>query len=723
MGKPKLNLAFLWHQHQPYYKNPEGYFQMPWVRFHGIKDYLDMVLLLKEFPDIKHNINLVPSLLLQINDYVEKGVKDNVWILTEKLAPDLNLKEKRTILSHFFMANYENMIKPHKRYNELFLKIEQELGHLQPDEQLRFLSEQEFRDLQVWYNLTWVGMISRERADVKKLFTKGHHFSEEDKKLLLEEQLKIMSDIIPAHGELWQSGQVELATSPFYHPILPLLIDTNIGKVSDPNINLPSHFSHPEDAEAQLERGLAYFERLFGSRPAGMWPSEGSVSEEAAEILMRANIKWIATDEGILEKSLGPGYDRTAIYRPFQLGKGSRKINIFFRDHYLSDAIGFVYSSWDEDRAVNDFMSRLTAIRKKIIETKGEEALQNHIVSVILDGENCWEYYKDDGRTFMRKLYARLSEDTQVKTVTYSEFLNHTSNIPKLPKLHPGSWINSNFNIWIGSDEDNRAWDLLKKVRDFLVEKETEESYLPEAVKEAWEKIFIAEGSDWCWWYGDEHSSSQDLEFDLLFRQHLIKVYEIFGEEAPIEFYQSIKHKHYQRFASKSPTHFITPLIDGRSSHFFEWRGAAVYDGSMLPQSAMHQVSRNIDKFYVGFDVKKLYIRIDFLTKPDPLYEYVVSIKTPKPMTLVLSPLKGVIEKVVHQNGSYSKSVLDPSLKLDLILEAAIAFKDLDLHAGDGVGFQLQIKQRNQIVEAFPSMNIIEIVVPDENYDIREWSV
>jgi alpha-amylase/alpha-mannosidase (GH57 family) len=723
MSETKLNLAFLWHQHQPYYKNSEGYFQMPWVRFHGVKDYLDMILLLKEFPNVKQNINLVPSLLFQINDYVEKGVKDNVWILTEKLAPDLNLIEKRTILNHFFMANYENMIKPYKRYRELFLKIYEELTNLPLDEQLRLLSEQEFRDLQVWYNLTWVGMISRERPAIQKLFDKAAHFSEEDKKTLLNEHLKIMSEIIPTHRELWQSGQIELTTSPFYHPILPLLIDTSIGKASDPNINLPSHFSHAEDAEVQVERGLAYFEKLFAGKPSGMWPSEGSVSEEAAELLMKQNIKWIGTDEGVLEKSLGKAFDQTSIYRPFRFRKGSRQINIFFRDHYLSDAIGFVYSNWDEDKAVDDFIARLISIRKKIVEKSGEAALQNHIVSVILDGENCWEYYRNDGRTFLRKLYARLSKDPQVQTVAYSEFLDRASNIPKLPKLHPGSWINSNFNIWIGSDEDNRAWDLLKNARDFLVEKENEESYLPETISEAWEKILIAEGSDWCWWYGDEHSSSQDLEFDLLFRQHLIRVYEIFGEEAPIELYQSIKHKHYQRFASKSPTHLITPQIDGRSSHFFEWSGAAVYDGSVLPQSAMHQVSRNIDKFYVGFDTKKLYLRIDFLSKPDPLYEYVVSIKTPKQMTVVLSPLKGIIEKVVHQNGSYSKTVLDPTLKLDLILEAAIAFKDLDLKPRESLGFQLQIKQRNQIIEAFPTMNIIEIEVPDENYDLREWSV
>ena len=720
MSDAKLNLSFLWHQHQPFYKNPKGYFQMPWVRLHGVKDYLDMVLLLKEFPRIKQNVNLVPSLLLQIKEYIEKGIRDNIWLLTEKLSPDLNFKEKKTILDYFFMANFKNMIEPYDRYRELYYK---KRNHTDPDEQIKYFTEQDFRDLQVWYNLSWVGMVSRERPVIKKLFEKGSHFSEEDKKVLLDEHLKILAEINTVHKELWDSGQIELSTTPFYHPIMPLLIDSNIGKVSDPNINLPQNqFAHPEDAEAQLEKGLTFFENIFGRKPAGIWPSEGSVSDEAAELFMKKNIRWIATDEEILKKSLGNEFDRINIYQPFQFKKGSRKINLFFRDHYLSDAIGFVYSNWEESKAVDDFVSHLLAIRRTIVEKQGEIALKNHVVSVILDGENCWEYYRNDGRTFLRKLYARLSEDPLIQTVTYSEFLDKAKNISQLSQIYPGSWINSNFNIWIGSEEDNRAWDLLKMTRDFFIEKQNEGSYTPEVIAQAQEQIYVAEGSDWCWWYGDEHASSQDLEFDLLYRQNLIKVYEIFGEEPPAELYQSIKHKHYQRFTSKNPSHFISPIIDGKSTHFFEWSGAAVYDGSILPQSAMHQVSRIIDKFYIGFDLSNLYFRIDFLSKPEPLYNYVFTFKTPKVITVVLSPLKGVIEKVSMNNGTGQKEVLEPLLKLDSVLEAAIPFKELGLKAGEKTTFQLQIKERNQIVETFPSMNIIEIVVPNENFDMREWS-
>jgi alpha-amylase/alpha-mannosidase (GH57 family) len=720
----KLNVAFLWHHHQPYYKNPKGYLQMPWVRFHGIKDYVDMLLVLKEFPDIKQTINLVPSLLLQIEDYIERGVKDNVWLLTEKPASELNPQEKQAILENFFMANYENMIRPYPGYLKLHNKCNKELSHLSVAEKINFMDETDFTDLQVWYNLAWMGILSREHSQVKDLFAKGGNFIEEDKQIVLNEHLKVLSDIFPMHQEMWDAGQIEISTSPFYHPILPLLVKSSIGKESSPHINLPQQeFKHPEDAEIQIKKGLEYFERVFGRRPAGIWPSEGSVSEEVAELLAGLSVKWIATDEEILAKSLGKDYHNTSLYQPFKFKRGSREITIFFRDHYLSDAIGFVYGSWEEDKAVDDFISRLLSIRKRVINRAGEQQLNNYVVSVILDGENCWEYYKNDGRSFLRKLYARLSEEPLIRTVLYDQFLNETEKIPELPRLHPGSWINGNFNIWIGSEEDNRAWDLLKKTRDYLVEKEKDGSYLPELMTEAWEQIYIAEGSDWCWWYGDEHSSSQDLEFDLLFRQHLMRVYEIFGEEVPIELYQTIKHKHFSRFEIIHPLNLIQPTIDGRSSHFFEWNGAAIYDGKKLHQAAMHQVSRLIDKLFLGFDLEKLYLRIDFINKPDPLYNYVLSIKIPHPMTIVISPLKGIIEKYETENENYKRMVLPPSLALDVVLEAAVSFEDLKLKAGNKTGFQIHIKNKNQTIERFPSMNIIEFEVPDKDYNLREWSV
>lgn len=724
MDKGKLNLAILWHQHQPFYKNARGIYQMPWVRFHGTKDYLDMLLVLREFPEIKQNINLVPSLLLQIEDYVRHNARDNVWFLSEKDPKELTPDEKNSILNNFFLANFRTMIRPYPRFHELFLKYRYDMRYLSDAERIKIFHDQDFRDLQVWYNLTWIGVLSRERPVFQKLFKKGRNFSEEDKKALFNESRKLLAEIIPLHRKMYESGQIELSTTPFYHPILPLLIDQSVAKESDPHTPLPeTHFAHPEDAEVHVQKALEYFEKQFGRMPSGVWPAEGSVSDAAAQLISKYHIQWIATDEAILAKSRKQDFHHLQIYQPHRLQKDTHELVIFFRDHYLSDAIGFVYSSWDEDRAVEDFITRLHNIRNRIVAEKGETQLSNFVVSVILDGENCWEYYKNDGKPFLRKLYQRLSEDPLIRSTTFSEALSQIREMPSLSHVHPGSWINANFNIWIGNEEDNRAWDLLKKTRDFLVHKEKEGLASEENIAKAWEQIYIAEGSDWCWWYGDEHTSSQDMEFDQLYREHLMEVYLLLGEEVPSELFQTIKHSHFDRFRSIKPLNFIYPIIDGRSSHYYEWVGAAIYDGSKVPQTAMHQVSRILDKLYVGFDKLHLYLRVDFFGKPDPLFEYIVSIKTPRQMTVVISPLRGIVEKFEVSDGQFKKAILPPTFKLDKVLEIAIKFEDLNLNPGDKFGFQLHIKQNNQLVEIFPHINIIEVEVPDEYFELKEWSV
>ncbi len=724
MSKAKLNVGFLWHQHQPYYKNAKGYYNMPWVRFHGTKDYLDMLLVLQEFPNVKQNINLVPSLLWQIQDYVENNAKDNIRLLTEIPAGDLAPEDKEAILENFFLANVQTMIKPYRRYYELYLKYKHDARYVSVRDRIDSFDEQDFRDLQIWYNLTWIGQLSRKRTEIEKLFQKGQNFDEDDKTVLMEETRKILADIVPLHKKLWDEGQIEVSTSPFYHPILPLLIDSNIAKRSNAQTPLPSPaFKHPEDAEHQVQKGLEYFESLFGRKPVGVWPSEGSVSADAAQLVARYNINWIATDEAILSHSVKEKLKSNRIYQPHYFQGKNRSIHIFFRDHYLSDTIGFVYSNWNEDRAVEDFISRLHAVRKRIIDEDSENALQHHIVSVILDGENCWEYYQNDGRSFMRKLYQRIAEDELLHSCTFSEFLNTQPQIPKLYDVFPGSWINHNYNIWIGSEEDNRAWELLKQTRDFLVQREKEGVLDSESLTEAWEHIYIAEGSDWCWWYGDEHSSAHDMEFDQLFREHLMRVYEIAGEEIPTALYQTIKQTHFDRFASIHPLGFIHPSIDGKNTHFYEWVGAAVYDGSKTPQTAMHQVSRIIDKFYVGFNKENLFLRIDFFDKPEILYEFVLAAKTPRQITVVMSPLRGVIEKFETKNETTEKKLLEPSFKLGKIFEVALPFKELGLDEGEFLGFQLHIKQNGQQVEIFPHTNIIEVEVPDKFYELREWSV
>ncbi|OPX35875.1 hypothetical protein B1H10_00180, partial [candidate division KSB1 bacterium 4484_188] len=399
------------------------------------------------------------------------------------------------------------------------------------------------------------------------------------------------------------------------------------------------------------------------------------------------------------------------------------QINVFFRDHYLSDAIGFVYANWSAEPAVEDFMIRIHAIRRLLVEKYHEDALSDFVIPIILDGENCWEYYERDGKPFLRRLYAALSEDDLIETVTFSEVLQRNKKREGLSYLFPGSWINSNFNIWIGSEEDNTAWEILSNTRDFLVEQEKTGLYPQEVIKKAWEKIYIAEGSDWNWWYGDEHSSENDVEFDQLYRQHLMEIYQLLGKDVPTVLYQTIKKVHFDRFVVTQPKNFITPQIDGRSSNFYEWVGAAMYDLEKVTQTAMHQVTRILDRLYVGFDAEHLYLRMDFVKRPEPLTEFVVAIKRPRLITVVISPLRGVIEKFEMVEETQHKTTLKPTFKIDKILEVGIAFRDLEIKAGDVLGFQVALKLNGQPLEEFPGVNLVEITVPSEDFEMIEWSV
>ncbi|MGB2769121.1 MAG: glycoside hydrolase, partial [Candidatus Zixiibacteriota bacterium] len=603
--------------HQPYYKDPRtGQYKMPWVRLHGIKDYYDMAAVLDDFPQIRQTFNLVPSLIEQIEDYAHNRAYDEHLLLTEKPAKDLTDAEKEKILSGFFNCSFGTMIDPYPRFRELFRKRGEDLQDLR--RKVRDFDVQDFLDLQVWSNLAWIDPIFRDDPFIRGLFRKGRDFTEEDKGGLLRQEREILAQILPKYRELQDRGQIEITFSPYFHPIMPLLCDTAVARFALPQIQLPEErFCHPEDAEVQIRRGLELCERVFRKRPQGMWPSEGSVSEQIVPLAAKSGVKWIATDEEILFLSLAMGRAErarparrhpAALYKPYRITVEGDDLSILFRDHTLSDLIGFVYSKWDPEEAASDFVRRLHRIRESI----PPEELSNSVVSIILDGENCWEYYGNEGHDFLSALYTGLSEDKLIRTTTISDFLRNSGEPQRLTHLFPGSWINHNFRIWIGHPEDNLAWDFLKKARDALVEfeKKAEKTRRTEEVlKAAWKEIYVAEGSDWNWWYGDEHEGPGTDEFDRLYRTHLLYVYELIGREAPEELYHPIKTQAVSTHFLP-PTGYLKPTIDGKRSHYYEWQEAGHFD-TRKAGGTMHQVSSLVSDIYFGSDEKNAYFRVD----------------------------------------------------------------------------------------------------------------
>ena len=530
----KLKIAILWHQHQPYYKY-KNEFLLPWVRLHGVKDYYDLPALMNDYPNVKQTINLAPSLMMQIDDYVNNITSDKVQRLTRIPAKHLTDKDKIEILDSFFIINYDNLLKPNERYQELFNVCNDKQNALEQ------MQSRDWLDLQVWYSLAWLGQISKTFPFPKRLFKKQKDFTEEEKLLLLDFHNEILNKIAKEMRALKQLGQIDISCSPLHHPILPLLCDSNSALEAMPSATMPAPiYKYPEDAKTQIKDGINYYKKLFECKPKGMWPSEGAVSNQALELIAAEGIQWIATDEGILEATMGENYKHIYKYFPHEINTQQGTITMFCRDHNLSDKIGFIYSNWYGYDAACNFREELFAIRNKIINELGEDALDSAVVPIILDGENCWEFYYENGIHFLRELFSMFENTNELETTLFSECLNLPipDFIPQVNKIKAGSWINADFSIWIGHQDDIKAWNMLSKVRKLV--DENKYKLTAEELENVMNEIYIAEGSDWFWWYGPEHNAPNKPDFDVMFRWRIAEIYKMLGEKPPADLFVPI---------------------------------------------------------------------------------------------------------------------------------------------------------------------------------------
>ena len=702
--------------HQPNYRDPiRGYYSMPWVRLHATKAYYDMAYLAGRYPEMGLTFNLVPSLLEQLEDYGEGAAVDYELLLTTKDPASLTDDEKEALLSRFFQANLTTMIKPLPRYLELLRYRGMNGTHSDISNAVKNFAAQDYLDLQVLFNLSWFGFCLREEdPDIRKLVLKGRHYTVEDRDLILEKQQTATGTICRLYRDLWEHGSIEVTTSPFYHPILPLLCDTSAALEGIPGCLLPrQRYRFSEDTREQVKMGLDYIENKLGKRPEGMWPSEGSVSPEALDIISEAGVRWVATDEQILAKSVKNYHRERDLYHPWE----ANGLAVFFRSHELSDQIGFVYAKNPAAIAVDDFMAKLKSIAAS---ASGSAPL----VAVILDGENAWEYFPNSGKDFLNELYTRILAEKSVKPVKFMDYLEEHPPGSNITSIFPGSWIHANFDTWIGDQEEADGWDALKNARDTLVKKES--SLSEEASNEAWLEIFRAEGSDWFWWYGGDHSSPNDPEFDRLFRAHLERVYHLIGEEVPREIAEPIIKKESVR-PDVEPTGLVTPVIDGKITTFYEWVSAGWMPANG-PEGAMSGGETLITDIYYGFDLESMYFRFDLVKSEEPidfapwklsiflqndeLYRIDVALGK-SDSYLVFRKLK---EKWVRRNRR-------TDLAVGRIIELGVAFRDLGIKSGDKYFFTIILYKDGLELERFPRAGTIPFVVPDERFQSLMWQL
>ncbi len=670
---------------------------MPWARLHGIKDYYGMAWLAQQHPEVHLTFNLVPSLLDQLDAYARGEAEDEALRLTARPAADLAEGEVHAVLSDFFAANWDTMVRPHARYAELLLK--RRFGRRTAAQAARDFAEQDLRDLQVWATLAWFfPQLLADDPVLTGLVRKARGFSEDDKAAMLAKQREVLAAIVPMYRGLQERGTAELSVSPYYHPILPLLCRMERAREAMPDLPMPrGRMEFGDDARTQVARAVERYEAAFGRPPRGMWPSEGSVSPEVPPLLAEAGIRWMATDEGILCRSLGCALHRDpsgllreweTLYQPYRVAAGGGEVAVVFRDHYLSDLIGFHYYHRPAEEAAHDFVGRLSAIGRAA-------GRSDAFVAVILDGENAWEYYQDSGIPFLHALYRALASTPGVRTATVSEYLEAHPPTATLPRLFSGSWINSDFAVWIGHSEDRRGWEVLAQTRQFLVERAAQ-SPPPDALAQAWEELFVAEGSDWFWWYGDDRSSAQDAEFDRLFRGHLKNAYRLLGARPPEALDEPISQPRAPAYSR--PTAFVRRAVDGRRGGFFDWSGAGLYerghDGGAMEKAGADQIRA----VYFGFTESEAHFRVDFrdgaLAELPPAASLVVAFTAPREVELAAGPLSGGAPRV-RVGGEASR---DGRAAVRDLAEVACPFEELGFRPGETARFHVRLLDGDTLV-------------------------
>lgn len=605
MNRKKLSLAIYWHMHQPVYEL-EGTYLMPWVRLHAVKDYLDMVLLLEKFPKLKLNFNIVPALLDSIIDYGEKGANDIHSELTAMDTDNLSDEEKSFILNNFFNTKFETMVFRNETYRNLYQKrfSRENIG-------INDFNSQEYADLMAVFNLVWIDPVHFKRYPrLQELWDKKFCYTIYDRLEILDIQRQIIREIIPTMKKYIQSGRIELTTSPYYHAILPILIDAKLSaKTGLTSIGLPDKISMGDDARTQIRAALDRVEDIFGVRPKGMWPPELCIGPKTLTVFAHEGIKWTISDEGILSSSinfdfvrdfkgnLSDPYHLLKVYK-YQTKKSD--IDIIFRDRSIPNLINFEYAGINADIAVGDLYEKIKTIQNKLLVSPDD----THLLTIASDCENCWENYQNDGGDFLDKIYGMIEQDDTLETVLISDYIEKDKHKKNLKKIYSGSWIDKTFQYWIGEQEKNNAWAALKNTKDdFNAFRKTNKNH--PNILQAKREILIAQGSDWFWWYGEPNNSGQDFLFDYMFRERLKHVYTLLGLQYPDYLDKSIITKVEVPF--KSPKRAISPSMDGMSQSSDEWYNAGTI--SMLDGPVFRE-NKNVDKIDFGCNKDNIYFRL-----------------------------------------------------------------------------------------------------------------
>jgi alpha-amylase/alpha-mannosidase (GH57 family) len=712
MAEPTL-LALVWHMHQPSYRDAlSGRVVLPWTRLHATKDYGDMVSALRPHPRVHATFNLTPVLLDQL-EAIASGVSDDFLDLARKPAESLTPDEQRFLTRHFFSVNPVRMLEPHPRYRELKARSSTPQPPLAPDE---------IRDLQTWFHLAWVDPSYWDEEPIRSLLRKGRGFTEAEKGSLLDWGVACAARVIETYRDAARAGQIEIATSAYHHPILPLLISTAAPREVSPSIPLPTPaFRAPGDATEHLRRARESHARRFGAAPRGTWPPEGALNQTALQLVREAGFAWCASDEAVLARALGraePAGENwaAALCRPYRFESESGALAIVFRDRALSDRIGFTYSSWQPDRAAEDFVARVLEAGAKA----REQGVSSPLVTVILDGENCWESYAEDGGPFLDALYGRIAAERGIEAVTVEEALARVPPSEVLPHVPVGSWIAADLSVWVGHAEKNRAWSALRRIRERYHTARSGAGLPEDRMAQAFEEILVAEASDWFWWYGDDHQSAHKDEFDSLFRSHLIRAYNLLGLPTPATIRRTLRGAPAEGIDGEHIPH-IAPTVDGRDTHFYEWRNAELFDAAS-DQGADHRSVSSMRRVLFGVNEANLFLRVDGISGKDlENGSILLRFTLPRPVE-ARAPLargsRGALEWLAGAAGGGDAG----EYAVGNVIEIRVPLARLGASVGTVVYWRVVLEQSGEAVEVIPRLGEFATPTLPSDFTSQNWS-
>ena len=709
--KPEVHLAFLWRFHQPWFVDPcTGQSALPWARLHAASTYSDLASILARHPEVKTTISVCPCLLDQVYRFLD-GAGDTYIDATLKPAADLTPAQQAFILQHFFSAHWDHVVRPIPRYQELLQKRGLDTPKGGWSEATARFSADELLDLQVLVNLVGGGLSVDDDPELSPLLRRGRNFTEEHKGLVLRKQREIIEGLLPSWEALARQGSVSLCCSPYYYPILPLLVDSDSARRPSPGVQLPRRFAHPEDAEVQIQRAIERMQREFGIRPAGLWPPEGAVTPEVLRIAERCGVRHLTTDAQVLfnsldERGVAPG--RRRLYQPYRVGRCA----LFFCDSRLTRRIVRGYPGWhDPEDAAEDLLDEIRSVGN-FSRVEGDRP---PLVVLALAAE-VLEAFPNRGRDFLDALFSRLSEMEEVRTVTLDEHLRQHPPAISLDYLHSGARNTGSFEMWIGEADKNRAWHLLGEARERLIRAETEEN---QALEDATEHLLRAEGSDWFRWLGEPYSSAEDATYEVLFRSHLIAMYRELGDIPPANLSRPI-HQGETVQPLRQPNAFIHPQLSGLRSTFLQWKEAGFYrapaGGSIYNERAF------LSGLYWGFDSRRLYIRLDpFQTYCDGYSPVLTGLdirilltESRRRFTARLQLTSTMqLQVSVEQDGEPTQDLgAVGEVAFEEVIELALPLSRMGLTSGARLGLSIHFSRGGEELSVIPLQGVIEVEIP-----------